>query len=192
MRQRYEIRLAGSGGQGLVLAGVILAEAAALYDGKNACQTQSYGPESRGGASKSEVVISDREIDYPKTTHIDVLFLFTEAAADKYLKECPETALVVADCDLVPGEIPAKFTSVKVPITRIAKEQVGREFTANIVAVGLLAELTDVVTEASLEKAVLARVPKGTEELNKKALNLGRQAAREYGAAVISAKGTKA
>ena len=160
--------------------------------GRNGHLSVLQRPESRGGASKSEVVISDREIDYPKPTHIDVLFLFTEAAADKYLKECPETALVVADCDLVPGEIPAKFTSVKVPITRIAKEQVGREFTANIVAVGLLAELTDVVTEEALERAVLARVPKGTEELNKKALQLGRQAAREYGAAVISAKGARA
>jgi len=185
MSARYEIRLAGSGGQGLVLAGVILAEAAALYDGKNAVQSQSYGPESRGGASKSEVVISDDEIDYPKTTHIDLLLLFTEAAAEKYLKECPETALVVADGDLVPTEIPAKFRSVKAPITRIAKEQVGKEFVANIVAVGLLRELTGVVTEESLVRAVLARVPKGTEELNKKALALGKQAAHEYGAAVL-------
>ena len=185
MSGRYEIRLAGSGGQGLVLAGVILAEAAALYDGKNAVQSQSYGPESRGGASKSEVVISDSEIDYPKTTHIDLLLLFTEQAAEKYLKECPETALVVADSDLVPKEIPAKFRSVKAPITRIAREQVGKEFVANIVAVGLLRELTGVVTEDALIRAVLARVPKGTEEMNKKALALGKQAAQDYGAHIL-------
>jgi 2-oxoglutarate ferredoxin oxidoreductase subunit gamma len=185
MSDRYEIRLAGSGGQGLVLGGVILAEAAAIYDGKNACQTQSYGPESRGGASKSEVVISDHEIDYPKTTDIDLLLLFTEAAAEKYLKECPEKAIVVADTDLVPTEIPEKFRSVRAPITRIAREQVGREFVANIVAIGLLRELTGVVTEAALDKAVMARVPKGTEELNKKALLLGKQAAREFGAHII-------
>ena len=190
MSNRYEIRLAGSGGQGLVLGGVILAEAAALYDGKYACQTQSYGPESRGGASKSEVVISDHEIDYPKTTELDLLLLFTEAAAEKYLKECPEKALVVADSDLVPTEIPAKFRSVKAPITRIAKDQVGREFVANIVAVGLLRELTGMVTEDALERAVLARVPKGTEEMNKKALQLGKQAAHEHGSHIFEKKGS--
>ncbi len=187
MSGRYEIRLAGSGGQGLVLGGVILAEAAAIYEGRNAVQSQSYGPESRGGASKSEVVISDREIDYPKTTHLDLLLLFTEAAADKYIQDVPETCLVVADCDLVHTEIPARFRSVKAPITRIAKEKVGKEFVANIVALGLLRELTGVVAEAALEQAVLARVPKGTEELNRKALALGKDAAHEYGAHLFKA-----
>lgn len=185
MSDRYEIRLAGSGGQGLVLGGLIIAEAAAVHEGKNATQSQSYGPESRGGASKSEVIISDKEIDYPKATHIDVLLLMTEAAADKYLKDTPETALVVADSDLVPGPIPEKFRSVKAPITRLAKESVGKEFVANIVALGLLQELTGVVTLKALEKAVLNRVPKGTEELNLKALRVGREAAQQYGAAVI-------
>lgn len=188
MSDRYEIRLAGSGGQGLVLGGLILAEAAAVHEGKNATQSQSYGPESRGGASKSEVIISEKEIDYPKATHIDVLLLMTEAAAEKYLKDTPETALVVADADLVPMPIPDKFKSVKAPITRLAKEEVGKEFVANIVALGLLQELTGVVRVESLEKAVLGRVPKGTEELNLKALRVGREAAHEYGAAVIGKK----
>jgi len=181
MSDRYEIRLAGSGGQGLVLAGVILAEAASIFEGKNAVQSQSYGPESRGGASKSEVIISEREIDYPKCTHIDLLLLLTQAAADKYLKDTPETAIVVADSDLVPGDIPAKFRFLKAPITRLARETVGKEFVTNIVALGLLRELTDVVSEDALEKAVLARVPKGTEELNKKALEVGQEAAHVYG-----------
>lgn len=185
MSDRYEVRLAGSGGQGLVLGGLILAEAAAVFEGRNATQSQSYGPESRGGASKSEVIISDQEIDYPKATHIDLLLLMTEVAAEKYLKDCPETALVVADADLVPTPIPEKFKSVKAPITRLAKEAVGKEFVANIVALGLMQELTGVVTADAIEKAVLARVPKGTEELNLKALRVGREAAREYGAAII-------
>lgn len=182
MGKRFEIRLAGSGGQGLVLGGVILAEAAIL-EGKNACQSQSYGPESRGGASKSEVIISDEEIDYPKATRVDLLLCMTEAAADKYVKEAPETCLIIADSDLVPGEIPAKYRQVKAPITRLAKETVGREFVANIVALGLISELTGIVSSESLEKAVLARVPKGTEELNKKAIRAGQEAARTYAAA---------
>jgi 2-oxoglutarate ferredoxin oxidoreductase subunit gamma len=181
MGKRFEIRLAGSGGQGLVLGGVILAEAAIL-EGKNACQSQSYGPESRGGASKSEVIISDEEIDYPKATHVDLLLCMTEAAADKYVKEAPDTCLIIADSDLVPGEIPSKYRQVKAPITRLAKEAVGREFVANIVALGLISELTGIVSSESLEKAVLARVPKGTEELNKKAIRAGQEAARRYAA----------
>lgn len=189
MSDRYEIRLAGSGGQGLVLGGLIIAEAAAIYEGRNATQSQSYGPESRGGASKSEVIISDREIDYPKATHIDLLLLMTEAAADKYLKDTPETALVVADSDLVPGPIPEKFRSVKAPITRLATQAVGKEFVANIVALGLLRELTGIVSTEALEKAVLSRVPKGTEDLNLKALRVGREAAHEFGAAILSQKG---
>jgi 2-oxoglutarate ferredoxin oxidoreductase subunit gamma len=182
MGKRFEIRLAGSGGQGLVLGGVILAEAAIL-EGKNACQSQSYGPESRGGASKSEVIISEEEIDYPKATHVDLLLCMTEAAADKYVKEAPETCLIIADSDLVPGEIPAKYRQVKAPITRLAKEAVGREFVANIVALGLISELTGIVSSESLEKAVLARVPKGTEELNKKAIRAGQEAARAHAGA---------
>lgn len=186
MAGRFEIRLAGSGGQGLILGGVILSEAAAIFDGKFATQTQSYGPESRGGASKSEVVISDEEIDYPKATNPDLVLLFTEAAADKYLPLCKKDALIIADADLVKTDIPASFQNqVKAPLTRLAKEGVGREFVANIVALGLIRELTNVVTEASLEKALLGRVPKGTEELNKTALRLGKEAALEFGKHVL-------
>jgi 2-oxoglutarate ferredoxin oxidoreductase subunit gamma len=184
MGKRYEIRLAGSGGQGLVLGGVILAEAA-IFEGKNAVQSQSYGPESRGGASKSEIILSDEEIDYPKATKIDLMLLMTEAAAAKYLKDVPKSALVIADSDLVPTEMPEGLRFVKAPITRIAREEVGREFVANIVALGLICELTTVVSPEALEKAVMGRVPKGTEELNKKALRLGREAAHEYGAALL-------
>ncbi len=189
MSKRYEIRLAGSGGQGLILAGVILAEAASIYEGKNAVQSQSYGPESRGGASKSEVIISDEEIDYPKATHIDLLLALTDVAAEKYIKDAPGTALIVADSDLVPTVIPEKFRSVKVPITRLARETVGKEFVTNIVALGLLRELTGIVSREALEKAVLNRVPKGTEDLNKRALDVGRDAAHEYGAHILPAKG---
>jgi 2-oxoglutarate ferredoxin oxidoreductase subunit gamma len=189
MATRFEIRLAGSGGQGLVLGGLILAEAAAIYDGIYATQTQSYGPESRGGASKSEVVISEEEVDYPKAVSPDVLLLFTEAAAERYLLSCPEKAVVIADMDLVKTEIPAKFKKqVKVPLTRIAKEGVGREFVANIVAVGLIRELTGVVTESALEKALIARVPKGTEDMNKKALALGKESAHKYGNHILEGK----
>src|SRR5512134_3608635 len=101
MSYRYEIRLSGEGGQGIVLAGVILAEAAAIYDGKNATQTQVYGPESRGGASKAEVIISDEEIDYPKAISVDLLLALTQAAADKFSHDLKPSGILVLDSSKV-------------------------------------------------------------------------------------------
>ncbi len=174
MGYRYEVRLSGAGGQGLVLAGVILGEAACLFDGKNAVQSQSYGPEARGGASKSEVIISDEPIDYPKATSIDLFLALTREAYDKYKGDLKPGATAVADsglgCELGEGE---NFKLYNLPILESTREKIGKIFVANIVALGAIARLTGVVRLESLEKAVLDRVPKGTEELNKRALSLG-------------------
>ncbi len=171
---RYEVRLSGSGGQGLVLAGVILGEAVALYEGRNAVQTQSYGPEARGGSSKSEVIISDGEIDYPKATAVDFLLALTQEACDKYHHELKPDGMLVADARMV-GKVPGgEFTIYRLPIIDTAKEKVGKTFVANIVALGVIANLLKhIVSLESVEKAVLARVPRGTEELNRRALKLG-------------------
>jgi 2-oxoglutarate ferredoxin oxidoreductase subunit gamma len=178
MSSRYEIRLAGSGGQGLILAGIILAEAAGIYDGKFVCQTQSYGPAARGGASKAEVVISDGEIDYPKAIQPDVFLAMNQKSLDTYIADLNPQGLLIVDATLVP-EVPVdRFMAI--PFTRIARE-LGKEMVANIVALGALAALSHAVTLASLEAAVLARVPQGTEELNKKALEAGIKAARGWG-----------
>jgi 2-oxoglutarate ferredoxin oxidoreductase subunit gamma len=176
MSSRYEIRLAGSGGQGLILAGIILAEAAGVYDGKFVCQTQSYGPEARGGASKAEVVISDAEIDYPKAIQPDVLLAMNQKSLDAYIGDLKPGGALLVDADLV-TEVPLS-QAVAVPFTRIAREELGKTMVANIVALGALAQLTGAVSLASLEAAVLARVPKGTEDLNKKALAAGARAVK--------------
>src|SRR5574340_1233937 len=128
MSTRYGIRLAGSGGQGLILAGIILAEAAGIYDGKYVCQTQSYGPAARGGASKAEVVISDAEIDYPKAIQPDVLLALNQASLDKYLADLKPGGVLLVDADLV-REVPATGT-VALPFTRIARD-LGRAMAAN-------------------------------------------------------------
>ena len=177
MSSRFEIRLAGSGGQGLILAGIILAEAAGIYDGKFVCQTQSYGPAARGGASKAEVVISDGEIDYPKAIQPDVLLAMNQQSLDTYLADLKPEGLLMVDATLVP-EVPLD-RYLAIPFTRIARE-LGKEMVANIVALGALAARSKAVTLESLEKAVLGRVPRGTEELNKKALAAGIDAARQY------------
>ncbi len=175
--QKVEIRLSGSGGQGLILAGLILAEAAAIYEGKNAVQTQSYGPEARGGSSKSEVIISNQEILFPKTTRLDYLLALNQESCDKYARDLKEDGLLLVDADAVDHVPPVR--TVSLPFVRTAREKVGRIMTTNIVCLGALVNLSNVVSKESLKKAVLSRVPRGTEELNLKALQLGYQLAEE-------------
>ena len=177
MSGRYELRFSGAGGQGLILAGVIMAEAASIYDGKQAVQSQSYGPEARGGASKSEVIISETAIDYPKATVVDALLALTQEACDKYSSDLREGGVLLVDSDLVKSLPKGNFKSVAFPIINTAKNEVGREIVANIVALGAMVALTGVVTKESAEKAVLARVPEAFLELNKKAFNLGYEKA---------------
>src|SRR5699024_10041013 len=167
-----ELRLSGSGGQGLILAGIILAEAA-LHDGKNVVQSQSYGPEARGGASKSEVIISEDEINYPKIGDSDILLCLTEVAYDKYIGSLKENGVLILDNNITKKADKDKCKVYKVPILDIAENKLKKPMVANIVALGTIYELTNVVSKDSLEKAVLNRVPKGTEELNKKALEYG-------------------
>ena len=177
MSGRYELRFSGAGGQGLILAGVIMAEAASIYDGKQAVQSQSYGPEARGGASKSEVIISDSPIDYPKATVVAALLALTQEACDKYSHDLKEGGVLLIDSDLVKTQPKGSFAVVAFPIINTAKNEVGREIVANIVALGAMVALTGVVTRESAEKAVLARVPEAFLELNKKAFNTGYEKA---------------
>ncbi len=174
---RIEIRLAGSGGQGLITGGVILAEAAGIHDGKHVAQTQSYGPEARGGASKAEVIISDAPILYPKAQELDILLAMTQEACDLYFHDLKFEGTLIVDADLVPN--PPTSTALAIPITRLVREELGRELFANIAALGVLVGATGVTSAKALEAAVMARVPKGTEQINKKALKLGLKAGKD-------------
>lgn len=176
--ERMEIRLAGEGGQGMILAGIILAEAAAIYDHKNAVQTQSYGPEARGGASKAEVIISDGEIDYPEVIHADVLVAMSQEACDRYASNLKRTGLLIVDEEKV-GRIPVN-NAVRVPVIQMAIETTGKTITANVVALGVLVGLTGVVSRQAIEQAVVARAPKGTEDINRAALSAGFDMAERY------------
>ena len=172
---RKEIRLAGEGGQGMILAGIILAEAAAIYDNKNATQTQSYGPEARGGASKAEVVIAQGEIDHPEVVTADILVAMSQEACDKYAGNLKKDGVLIVDQEKV-GRVPSN-RAIKVPITRLAQESSGKSITANVVALGVLVGLTGVVSRQAITQAVAARAPKGTEEMNRAALAAGFAAA---------------
>jgi 2-oxoglutarate ferredoxin oxidoreductase subunit gamma len=182
---RYEIRLSGEGGQGLVLAGRILAEAAAIYDELNATQSQSYGPEARGGASKSEVIISDGEIDYPKAERLDLQLALTQEALDKYWRDLRPGGWLIVDEDAVTRIPEGDFRLVRIPFVRLARERLGKAIAANIVALGVIVRLSGVVTREAAEEAILARVPRGTEEPNRKAFDLGLELAREFEGATV-------
>ncbi|ABY92876.1 2-oxoacid:acceptor oxidoreductase family protein [Thermoanaerobacter sp. CM-CNRG TB177] len=166
-----EIRLGGSGGQGLILAGIILAEAAIL-DGKNSVQSQSYGPEARGGSSKAEVIISNEYITYPKVLKPDILLTLASSAYLCYKNDMKENGIIIIDESIIPNDEDTQKV-VRLPIIKTAQEIIGRAFVANIISLGVIAELTNVVTKESLERAVLNRVPPATEEINKRALREG-------------------
>jgi len=174
---RTEIRLAGEGGQGMILAGIILAEAAAIYDGKNAVQTQSYGPEARGGASKSEVVIASGEIDHPEVLAANAVVTLSQEAFKKFAPTVKPGGLLIVDEEKVNSASAPQ--AIRLPINRLAFEATGRHITANTVALGVLVGLTGVVSRQALEKAVAGRAPRGTEEMNRKALEAGFAAAEK-------------
>jgi 2-oxoglutarate ferredoxin oxidoreductase subunit gamma len=176
--ERYEVRLSGSGGQGLILAGVILAEAAGIHDGKYVCQTQSYGPEARGGASKAEVIISDEEIDYPKAMKPDLLLAMNQRSCDTYLFDLKPNGVLVVDSTFV-KQLPTS-KAIAIPFTQIAREKFGREIVANIIALGALATLSGVVSLKSLEAAVLNRLSASSADMNREALAAGIEAAKTF------------
>lgn len=168
---RYEIRLSGSGGHGVILAAVILAQAVGADPAMNVAQTQSYGPEARGGASRADVVISRGDISYPKTMKLDLLLAFTQEACDKYFADLKPDGILLIDNTLV-TKMPTK-SGYGFPFLRLAREQVGHPMVANIVALGAIAKLSGIVPYPALEAVVRERAPKGTVEKNLLALKVG-------------------
>jgi len=186
------VRFAGLGGQGVILAGIILARAAALYEkrevtmrekhahererdqpiegGKYAVQLQSYGPEARGGASKSDVIISDERIDYPYVGSSDILVVMSEPAYKKYIGRVVQDGVIILDPDMVQSRPEEKHHQVSA--TKIAIE-LGKRIVANVVMLGGLCQTTAVVSREALEKAIIDIVPEETKELNLEAFERG-------------------
>ncbi|MFC1987079.1 2-oxoacid:acceptor oxidoreductase family protein [Chloroflexota bacterium] len=169
---RDEIVLGGFGGQGIILAGYIVGQAAAIFDKKNATFTQDYGPEARGGACQAQVVISDSQISYPYTENPSVLVAMSQEAYTKYAAGLNKDALLLIDKELVkPGKSKANKV-LAIPATHMARE-LGRTAVANIVMLGFLTATSKIVSVDAMKKAVLGSVPKGTEQLNMKAFECG-------------------
>lgn len=179
MAFKYSIRLSGAGGQGLIQAARILAEAAAVYDNKNAAESCSYGPEARGSASRAEIVISDEAIDYPKVESVDLLMALTQEAFDKHIKDLVPTGILVTDSNVkIRDEVKGRKV-FSVPFMEIAQEVCGRPAMVNIVALGFFAEVSDIIDRRSIRQAILARVPKMSEDIYIKAYEAGLKAAAQ-------------
>jgi len=171
---RHEIRLSGSGGQGIILAATLLADAA-VATGREVVATQSYGPEARGGASKAEVIVADEQIDYPEVTSPGITVCLSQEAFDAYAAQTVPGGLVVYDDRLVKAaELPGRRV-VGLPFTHIAEAELGRAIAANIVMLGALQELSGVASAEQLADAVRRRLPAKIVELNLRALELGRE-----------------
>ena len=170
---RFEIRIAGLGGQGIVTAGVMIGRAASVFGGKNVTLAQSYGPESRGGASKVEVIVSDEKIFYPKIRKPSLVAVMSQEAYRKNINDVNGSAIVVIDPDMVQeDQLNHARKNYRVPATRIA-EGLGKRIVANMVMVGAIIGLTNMMDTASVEKAIAKYAPRGTEELNLSAFKSG-------------------
>lgn len=178
-RTTSEIRIGGVGGQGIVLAGRLLGNAAALFDGKEAVCTQSYGPEARGGASRSDIIISNKPVDYPYVIKADVLAVLFQEAYTRFHTRIKPDAILIYDSGLVePSETGANVFGI--PATKIA-EELGSRLVTNIVILGYLVGKTGVVSRESLEHAIHATVHKRHVDLDLKALDTGMRLAQGNG-----------
>lgn len=175
---RREIRFAGFGGQGIILAGLISGKAAALYDGKEAIVTQSYGPEARGGACSAELVVDDQPIDYPMLSRPNVLVVMSQEAANKYTSDLADDCQILIDEDLV--ELPPTITQpvYKIPATALA-EKLGNRMAANVVMLGFFTAVTGAVGRESMEESIKTSVRERFIPLNMKAFELGYTHARQ-------------
>jgi 2-oxoglutarate ferredoxin oxidoreductase subunit gamma len=179
MDKSYEIRLSGSGGQGLILAGIILARAAVI-DKHKVTQTQSYGPESRGGYSRADVIISDREIFFPEATNFNCLLALTQEACDKYLFDLRETGILIIDTTFVKNLALAADNTYELPFTEIAMEKLGSPISTNVLSLAFLVKVTGIVSEKALETSLRETVKPAFVDLNLKAMNLGFDLAKNY------------
>jgi len=178
MTDRHDIRLCGYGGQGIILAGYIIGQAATVYESKNAVFIQDYGPEARGGACRADVIISGETVLYPYIEKPSILVAMSQEAYEKYFPSRREDTLVIIDEDLViPGET-GDTRLLTMPARRIA-EELGRVAVANVVMLGFLTAATEVISVDAMKKSILASVPKGTEELNMNAFEQGYACAQK-------------
>jgi 2-oxoglutarate ferredoxin oxidoreductase subunit gamma len=173
--ERCRIVFSGSGGQGVITAAIILAEAAVLHEGLNAVQSQSYGAEARGGATRSDVIIADQTIHYPKVLQPNILVCLTQEAYTKFSSIIRPGGLLITDSRYVKIQRKVDALQRELPIYRTVMDRIGRPIVFNICMLGALIALADLVKPESIMKVLKTRVPKDFLEMNEQALQLGME-----------------
>ena len=170
---RNELRIAGFGGQGVITIGVLMAKALGQYGDSYVAQTQSYGPEARGGACKTDVVTSDMEIDYIKPVKLNVMAAMSQPSLDAYAPSLADDGVLIVDSTLV-TDIPSRFKNVSsLPATALAEDTLGMKVVANVIMFGALARITGWASPEACKKAIADTVPKKALEKNYEAFDLG-------------------
>lgn len=170
---KTEIKVGGFGGQGIILTGYIIGKAAAVYDNKNATMTQAFGPEARGSACSSQVIVSNDVIRYPYVKTPQIMVIMSQEAFTKFSPQLDPNGIMLIEEELVdPVGLPESVKLFKIPATRIA-EELGRKVVLNMVMAGFFTAVTGLIGKDAMRKAVETTVPKGTEELNLKAFDRG-------------------
>ena len=177
--QRCRMVFSGSGGQGVITAAIILAEAAVLYENLTAVQSQSYGPEARGGATRTDVIISDSEIHFPKVFQPNVLVCLTQLAYNKFESIIRPGGLLITDTRYVKTERKVDARQREIPMYQTVMEDIGKPIVFNICMLGAVIKLTGLVKPESILKALEKRIPTGFLEMNQKALELGMALAQD-------------
>jgi 2-oxoglutarate ferredoxin oxidoreductase subunit gamma len=171
--ERCRLVFSGSGGQGVITAAILLAEAAVLCEGLNAVQSQSYGAEARGGATRSDVIIADGNIHYPKVLQPNVLVCLTQEAYNRFASIIRPGGLLITDTRYVKIQRKVDAQQRELPMYRTVVEQVGKPIVFNICMLGAVITLADLVRPESIMKVLEGRVPKDFLEMNQRALQLG-------------------
>jgi 2-oxoglutarate ferredoxin oxidoreductase subunit gamma len=181
--QLTEIRIAGFGGQGVILSAIVLGKAASIFQGAFATMTQNFGPEARGGACSAQLVLSDSPILYPYVTRPDILVVMSQEAYVRFGPELKDGGILIVEQDLVRvSDADKKFQVFSIPATRIA-EVLGKRMVLNSVMVGFFTAVTSLLEPDAVRKAVADSVPASFQELNLKAFDKGL----EYGATALTA-----
>lgn len=170
---RKEIMFAGFGGQGVITAGYIMGQAAALYDDKESTLTRVYGPEARGSACYSGVVVDEEEIDYPYLINPEIMVIMSQEAYEKFLPQLLEGGVLIIDSSIVkPDKRAEKYKLYRVPATQMA-EEMGNRVVANVVMLGFVGRIWNAVSLNGLRESVKATVPKKHLDLNLRAFETG-------------------
>ena len=178
--ERCRMVFSGSGGQGVITASIILAEAAVLYENLNAVQSQSYGAEARGGATRSDVIVSDSTIDYPKVIQPNVLVCLTQEAYSKFYRIIRPGGLLITDTRFVKTQKKVDAQQIELPMYQKVLDQIGKPIVFNICMLGAVIEMTDLIDPEAIMKVLQKRIPPDFHDLNRRALDLGLEIGREH------------